>query len=533
MHLRPFEQISNDMFELLNPFEHIEDLDGEMQANPFKRHRSGSEFLSFCQHSQPDYSFDLFEQQLINDVLNYKHNTNSVIDDGIQATDSVDSSERTMFEPPNSEEHDWTLSYLQNDIYTNLISKDMKVDGLDNSGLMINTAQEYQLNTIMTLISEDGRKLDREFHLVNWCLEHPEEERSLLVMYPKITQKSYGSEKRFLCPQPTIYTFGPGINYLTKGWVFEQVNTCAISAFDKHRSVQRVCKPYVINKAKQKKKEEAEIMSGLNSVQGMTFRFEEAPLKLRMNRISATAIFSQPSTSQKLTLKDLYVNKSISGSDLKLTVNMYQSSLLVASIQSAPIKVISKPSKKASNKLDMGVKSGDIISLYNRIRSQTVTTRFIALNEHGLVGKRNGEWDAWRIWLLEDYVTVYGRQIPTSFTGKIILDIDSTKEESMKINLVTIQKCGARKFVQYGQPIILEHLYTGACITPLITRPVRTRDSESISSGRVITASFKEMPNILDGKQPHFSSLVMVSQMSKVAFEVSGLACHFLKFRLF
>jgi hypothetical protein len=317
-----------------------------------------------------------------------------------------------------------------------------------------------------------------------------------------VTQKSYGSEKRFFCPQPKLITFGYSSD-------FNELHSCTISSCNKTNI--HIGGNNELSKSS-KKKYQAENMSGLNSGDGIPFVFNREYLPI--DRLSSSSSNPRSHMScQTINFKDLYVNKSLCG-DLKLTLKMQRNFLKISSLQSTSIKVISKPSKKLTCKIEMGVKSGDMISLFNRIRSQAVSTRFLGINENGMVGKAQGDWDLWRIWSWEDSVEITGKHM--RYEG-YLLQIDSVFPK-------TLCKDRYGQLIRYGETVVLEHVMTGVCTTPLIIRAIINRNSVAISNMNV-----ENIP--IDAGQ-FFSSIHCLGQFHKVAFQIAEFSSNFLKLRL-
>lgn len=72
-----------------------------------------------------------------------------------------------------------------------------------------------------------------------------------------------------------------------------------------------------------------------------------------------------------------------------------------ASFDSAPITIISKPSKKTAKARNAAsqILSGSLVSLFNRINSQTVRTKYMCV-EDGRLCARNSSWSAFRVTLV-------------------------------------------------------------------------------------------------------------------------------------
>ncbi|EPY50020.1 CBF1/Su(H)/LAG-1 family transcription factor Cbf11 [Schizosaccharomyces cryophilus OY26] len=168
--------------------------------------------------------------------------------------------------------------------------------------------------------------------------------------HASVIQKSYGSEKRFLCPPPVLMIDGPFQSLLGLSFRVE------IS---------------IMNEEGQYSQAISEIY---NNQQCMVFR------SLHVSSLAAA--------------KSKILRLSI---DFVSTVTDQRVSHLVTS----PIDVVSKPAKKGtkSKVSHITLRSGSVISLYNRINSQTVRTKYTTLENRQFCLRSDG-WAPLRIHLI-------------------------------------------------------------------------------------------------------------------------------------
>ncbi|CAG5096632.1 Oidioi.mRNA.OKI2018_I69.XSR.g14711.t1.cds [Oikopleura dioica] len=173
------------------------------------------------------------------------------------------------------------------------------------------------------------------------------------------TQKSYGTEKRFFCPPPTVYLQG-------KGW-----------------------------KRKQKEISEREgYNSGDNEIHafiGIGSQNQELqPLHLEAKDFCAA--------------KTLFISDADKRKHFTLNVKMfYGNGESLGTFESRTIKVISKPSKKKQSlkNTDLCILGGTQVALFNRLRSQTVSTRYLHVEENNFLAS-SSEWGSFKIHLIPD-----------------------------------------------------------------------------------------------------------------------------------
>ncbi|CAJ0761704.1 23879_t:CDS:2 [Entrophospora sp. SA101] len=172
-------------------------------------------------------------------------------------------------------------------------------------------------------------------------------ENNVSCHHTTVAQKSYGSEKRFLCPPPVvIFNRQQSSNYSNNS------NNFNVNQKKLELSMAVLCE------------------SDINSSE------HKVSLDDDMNG----------------TFKYLYVNGTAKSKTFTLQLKLFEkeSSIPHLTIDSSPVTIISKPSKKSAKakNISLCILSGSEVSLFNRINSQTVRTKYLEI-ENGILCATN------------------------------------------------------------------------------------------------------------------------------------------------
>ncbi|KAJ7859712.1 hypothetical protein B0H13DRAFT_2356006 [Mycena leptocephala] len=186
-------------------------------------------------------------------------------------------------------------------------------------------------------------------------------ERTVIVMSSKVAQKSYGTEKRFLCPPPTAIMIG-------NSWWTEVV---------RRGDEPKLCPPrVVISISGEPTPQEGSIEWTGSS--GKSFDVSDPP---------TGTTYTGRCVGKQLFISDVDEKKKKVEALVKITAPATddEPERVIGTFPSRPIKVISKPSKKrqSAKNLELCINHGSTISLFHRLRSQTVSTKYLCVSGSG------------------------------------------------------------------------------------------------------------------------------------------------------
>ncbi|CAF1037261.1 unnamed protein product [Didymodactylos carnosus] len=297
-----------------------------------------------------------------------------------------------------------------------LLSSPSNVSEMITSSMTLRLPLQNDKSPPLTEFSDDRHLIELENrplpkHVMTTYLRNPRH-RTVTILHAKVAQKSYGNEKRFFCPPPCVYLSGEEWDDL-------------LDTSDMDTNNEQLC-AYI----------------GIGE-----------PL-LCMNNSSSSSS-NQQSTSQDMQMlqfegkkycaaKTLFISDSDKRKHFNLNVKLFTTnSGEIGTFDSKKIKVISKPSKKKQSvkNSELCIASGSKVALFNRLRSQNVSTRYLHVENNNFHASAH-EWGSFFIHLIDD-----------------------EQSESEKFSC----KDG---FVQYGSTIKLVCCVTGLALPRLIVRKV-------------------------------------------------------------
>nr|XP_056700852.1 recombining binding protein suppressor of hairless-like protein [Euleptes europaea] len=231
-------------------------------------------------------------------------------------------------------------------------------------------------------------------------------DRTVLILHAKVAQKSYGNEKRFFCPPPCVYLIGPG-------WKLTQEE---LKAKDLTASSSKVCGYMGLDSA------------GNSHMESQKLNFEE-----------------QPDSKEFGCAKTLYISDSDKRKHFRLVLKLFfGNGQEIGTFHSKLIKVISKPSQKKQSlkNTELCISSGSKVSLFNRLRSQTVSTRYLSV-EGGAFTASARQWAAFTLHLANECCSQPRSEFPLR-----------------------------EGYIRYGSVVRLVCTTTGVALPPLIIRKV-------------------------------------------------------------
>jgi recombining binding protein (suppressor of hairless) len=178
---------------------------------------------------------------------------------------------------------------------------------------------------------------------------------TVICLHAAVAQKSYGSEKRFLCPPPIVRIEGPVWHLRTQQLSMAVVSETGERSFEQKATLDN------------------------NMTSSFKFLHVTGTAKAKSFQLSLDIAEPPPPSLNP------------EGSE-PATGRVW------ATFDSAPVTIISKPSKKTAKTRNISscILAGGPVSLFNRINSQTVRTKYMTI-DHAQLCASNVGWSAFNV----------------------------------------------------------------------------------------------------------------------------------------
>jgi recombining binding protein (suppressor of hairless) len=179
---------------------------------------------------------------------------------------------------------------------------------------------------------------------------------TIICLHAAVAQKSYGSEKRFLCPPPVVHVEGPVWQMRS-----QQLSMSVVSETGERSFEQK---------------------APLDAQMTASFKFLHVTGTAKAKSFLLSLDIAEPPSQNPAAAEDA---PSPAGR-------------VWATFDSAPVTIISKPSKKTAKTRNISscILAGGPVSLFNRINSQTVRTKYMTIDNHQLCAS-NVSWSAFNV----------------------------------------------------------------------------------------------------------------------------------------
>ncbi|CAO3600791.1 unnamed protein product [Absidia cylindrospora] len=345
-------------------------------------------------------------------------------------------------------------------------------------------------------------------------------ERSITLLSSKVAQKSYGTEKRFLCPPPTTILSG------ASWWTSNVDGQDDMGTTKFYRSSSggdgTLCAPKLTIH-----------ISGEPTSQNGSLEWHHANGSVIDSTSSLAAAVNashlgQATISGKCVSKQLHINDADEKRRRVEVMAKIQlgNGLHLGTLASKGIKVISKPSKKRQSvkNMELCIHHGTTVSLFNRIRSQTVSTKYLGVsngesssssgndNTGACFVARTSSWDPFVIWIVDTSRSpeLASTTQPTMHHHPLNPDFPPPPAIALQSGLSPQDPVA----LHYNQPVVLQCVSTGLVSPVMVIRKV-DKGSAVLGGNRV-----EDLSGMTGGECGDEAIGDPVSQLHKIAFQI-------------
>ncbi|KAG0051673.1 hypothetical protein BGZ83_003464 [Gryganskiella cystojenkinii] len=268
---------------------------------------------------------------------------------------------------------------------------------------------------------------------------------TICCLHASVAQKSYGSEKRFLCPPPIVQIQAPQDDHHSNSGLSNKPQV----------TMSVICDSGDGNNSNPPGQR-----STLEDDHSGTFRYlyvtgtakaKAFQLKLQVyGRACLPNGFVNSGEQQTLATS----GSSPSDEMAKSIVHAADLPEPYAVFDSAPITIISKPSKKTAKARNVSscILAGSLVSLFNRINSQTVRTKYMSVQDGEFCAK-NSNWSAFSITIVSNGPTCPAARMTSPKITNPVPSLASSSSSTAAVSASTP--------ITYGAEIILTENATG------------------------------------------------------------------------
>ncbi|KAI8984236.1 hypothetical protein BDF20DRAFT_858762 [Mycotypha africana] len=382
-----------------------------------------------------------------------------------------------------------------------VVIKNDEEDGFDSvNAITTNSTSTFPITPPAT--NEDLKPSIRHY------LSTFENERKITILTSKVAQKSYGTEKRFLCPPPLTVLSGS-----LPWFIHGKEPKVQVQIKGENQSVQNG------NIEWQPSEESDNKMKMTGACVAKHLHINDSTVNSSSNHNVTGG-----NDEDKRKRVQIQVNIQLGGTEDEQDMGISRD---LGTFYSKGIKVISKPSKKRQSvkNMELCIHHGSLISLFNRIRSQTVSTKYLGVsvesesntdnpNNTCFIARTN-KWDPFVIWLVD-----LSRSTSSDSNSPTQASTSGHRNFPPPPAIALQQREGQDSIaIHYNQPVVLQCLNTGLVSPIMVIRKV-DKGSQVLGGNQVLGNVLNENGPVGGGECGDEALGDPVSQLHKIAFQI-------------